>query len=245
MSSLLGEGIPWICIPIIGTTGEEIIAQAEKIAKTEAELVEWRLDYFQSLSDIEALVQLLDHLKEIFFRQQLIVTIRSKAQGGEADLEEAKLARILEIAAGHTAVSYVDIEWFTLQKPERLLRRIQQRGGKVIGSHHDFSGTPDSEILGLFLKEMCRSDLDIVKLACMPKCRSDVLRLMEITEEFSERYPEKPLVTMSMGELGKISRISGQYFGSRITFGCLDQASAPGQIPYELLDSIIRGIQIK
>jgi shikimate kinase len=40
---------------------------------------------------------------------------------------------------------------------------------------------------------------------------------------------------MSMGELGKISRTSGEKFGSCVTFGCLSQASAPGQISYETL----------
>jgi 3-dehydroquinate dehydratase I len=40
-----------------------------------------------------------------------------------------------------------------------------------------------------------------------------------------------PIVTISMGEEGAISRLAGGLFGSDITFAIGLQASAPGQIP--------------
>lgn len=39
-----------------------------------------------------------------------------------------------------------------------------------------------------------------------------------------------PVVTMSMGEDGKISRLVGEISGSTITFGTVGKASAPGQV---------------
>ena len=39
---------------------------------------------------------------------------------------------------------------------------------------------------------------------------------------------------MSMAGLGAVSRISGEIFGSAITFGSMERASAPGQL--ELAD---------
>ena len=80
---------------------------------------------------------------------------------------------------------------------------------------------------------------DILKIAVMPKSRTDVLELLSATEEMQRLYTEKPVVTMSMGSLGLISRLSGEFFGSAITFGAGDKASAPGQIPAERLKMIL------
>ena len=44
---------------------------------------------------------------------------------------------------------------------------------------------------------------------------------------------------MSMGRLGVVSRLCGQGFGSAITFGLVDKASAPGQIPAEKLMQVL------
>lgn len=35
---------------------------------------------------------------------------------------------------------------------------------------------------------------------------------------------------MAMGDLGKVSRIAGQVFGSSLSFGAVGQTSAPGQL---------------
>ncbi len=63
------------------------------------------------------------------------------------------------------------------------------------------------------------------------------------------RYPDYPVVTMAMGRMGLLSRISGQIFGSCITFGTLGKASAPGQLPMAevaaILDRIAESLEYK
>ena len=71
---------------------------------------------------------------------------------------------------------------------------------------------------------------DIGKIAVMPKNSSDVEILISAAEEAS-RQLQIPIVAVSMGELGKKTRINGEDFGSILTFGSLGKASAPGQIP--------------
>ena len=44
-----------------------------------------------------------------------------------------------------------------------------------------------------------------------------------------------PMITISMGQLGLLSRLTGQIFGSCITFASMGEASAPGQIDAEEL----------
>lgn len=86
---------------------------------------------------------------------------------------------------------------------------------------------------------MDRMGADIPKMAVMPREREDVLRLMETTLLANRLMVEKPLITMSMGTLGAITRVSGESFGSSVTFGCMERSSAPGQIPVRELKRIL------
>ena len=43
-----------------------------------------------------------------------------------------------------------------------------------------------------------------------------------------------------MGKLGVISRISGELFGSALTFGSAKKASAPGQLEVTALQQILQ-----
>jgi 3-dehydroquinate dehydratase-1 len=94
----------------------------------------------------------------------------------------------------------------------------------------------------MLLERMAESDADIVKLAVMPQSREDVLSLLAETGSFHETYPDQPLITMSMGALGVVSRIAGETFGSCVTFGAGNQASAPGQMPMDELEKILNAI---
>ena len=40
----IGEGIPKICVPIVGKTKEEILAAAKSFADVKMDVVEWRVD---------------------------------------------------------------------------------------------------------------------------------------------------------------------------------------------------------
>ena len=45
----IGEGIPKICVPIVGKTEEEIFEEAEVITSLPADMVEWRADWFDDV----------------------------------------------------------------------------------------------------------------------------------------------------------------------------------------------------
>ena len=73
---------------------------------------------------------------------------------------------------------------------------------------------------------------DVAKIAVMPQSREDVMTLMEVTME-ADHSLDIPVVTMSMGRLGVLSRLAGTLTGSAMTFASVGEASAPGQIPIE------------
>ena len=135
--------------------------------------------------------------------------------------------------AKEKAADLVDIELFCTNDTDYLISvvsEIQRTGTKVIFSNHDFDKTPSKDTIVERLRKMQDFGADVAKIAVMPTCTEDVLTLLSATRQMTEEFATIPVVTMSMGQLGAISRICGSTFGSAITFGALEQASAPGQI---------------
>ena len=89
---------------------------------------------------------------------------------------------------------------------------------------------------------------DIPKMAVMPTCKQDVLTLLSATLEMSEKYADRPIITMSMAGTGVVSRLTGETFGSALTFGAASKASAPGQVGVhelkQVLDFFSKGFQL-
>ena len=82
---------------------------------------------------------------------------------------------------------------------------------------------------------------DIAKIAVMPQSAGDVLTLLSATEKAS-RTLSCQVISMSMKGTGLISRLSGEVFGSCLTFGAAGGASAPGQIDVGELRGILETI---
>ena len=88
------------------------------------------------------------------------------------------------------------------------------------------------------LQNMEETGGDILKLAVMPSCPKDVSALLNVTARMKEKTA-RPLITMSMGKLGAVSRFSGSVFGSALTFGTAGRSSAPGQIDARKLKELL------
>ena len=146
------------------------------------------------------------------------------------ELTPDELSDLHDLAAEAGCVDLLDLEFFEEEHPARKIRKLHKQGLKVIASHHDFYETPDREVMKMLLEQMCAGDADIVKLAVMPQNMEDVLKLLSVTYEFKEENPDTPVITMSMGKMGMISRLCGESFGSAITFAAHKKASAPGQM---------------
>ena len=83
---------------------------------------------------------------------------------------------------------------------------------------------------------------DVAKFAVMPTCERDVLTLLSATLTMKEQHNDTPVITMSMGRLGALSRVCGTLSGSAVTFGTAGRASAPGQLPADLLKTFLESL---
>ncbi len=235
----IGEGRPIICVPVVETTAEAIIAKIEALSKKNVQMIEWRVDCFEGIETPERVTAILDavgsFVKDIIF----LFTIRTKKQGGNAQLPEKSITYLNELAAKSGCVDLVDLEFFEATKPEKSIGRLQRMGVRVIASHHEIQDTPESGNMRMVLEKMQQGGADVTKLAVMPNSTQDVLRVLQVTNEIKSKYPSLPVVTMSMGALGVVSRIVGEAFGSCVTFGADGAVSAPGQMQMDALAGVL------
>lgn len=237
----IGSGMPKVCVPIVEKTREDILSTAKAICSTEADLVEWRADWYEDVSAFSEVIKTADMLRSILGETPLLFTFRSAREGGEKELSLESYATLLESVAKTGFVDLIDVEVFSGDDAvKNIIQTAHAHGVKVIASNHDFEGTPAREELVARLCKMQDLGADILKIAVMPQSRSDVLTLLSVTEEMSSRHSSRPLITMSMGRAGTLSRLCGEVFGSAVTFASFGKVSAPGQIAIEDLKAGLR-----
>lgn len=226
-----GEGRPKICVPITGRTGEEIALRTAELKAAKPDLAEWRADWYEEVFDREKLETMLAWLRKELGGLPLLVTFRTREEGGEQSISAGAYEDFLRTVMDSGQADLIDVELF---RGEELLRDIckeaKAQGIKVIASSHDFEKTPAKEKILARLIRMQDCGADLLKLAVMPQTAEDVLTLLSATLEMKEQHAKQPVVTMSMGAKGAVSRLTGELFGSVMTFGSAGVASAPGQV---------------
>ena len=238
-NKIIGTGRPLVCVPVMEETKEAVVRQVAALSQSRADVIEWRVDGFGAYRDCNEVRSVLDSIKPLLTDKILLYTFRSKVQGGAAEATPQLLTDLHDLALESGCVDLVDVEFFAEEHPLRTIKKIQSAGVHVITSHHDFAQTPEPGVMKMLLEKMCAGGADIVKLAVMPKNHKDVLNLLDVTAEFHQENPDTPIVTMSMGELGSVSRLCGETFGSCMSFGAYKKASAPGQYSMDELMTIL------
>ena len=149
----------------------------------------------------------------------LLATIRTKKEGGLADLTDAAYGE-LGTAICHSGLAVI----------AAIQQQARESGVKTVFSSHNFAETPPTETMVNTLTDMVRLGADIAKLAVMPHTPADTARLLEATAQAAQATGnDTPLITMSMGQQGMVSRICGAAFGSCAGFATAGVSSAPGQ----------------
>ena len=242
----IGMKVPKVCVPIVGKTFSEVIEQAERISPMGADLVEWRADCCDFYSEREQVEAVLVSIREILEDTPILFTFRSRQEGGNQPIGGKEYLELNRFAIQEGMADMIDVELSHEDEiVDEIIRTAHRAKIPVILSSHNFERTPDPAAMTETLKEMEKRGADFAKLAVMPNCERDVLNLLCATLDAREQM-DIPVVTMAMGGIGIVSRLSGECFGSALTFGCVGKASAPGQVELKqlkaTLELIHRGI---
>jgi 3-dehydroquinate dehydratase-1 len=235
--------LPAICVPLVARTWQELLDEASAAVRKSPDVLEWRVDHYGDIADIDGVVALARRVREVARDTPLIVTCRSAREGGApTSLDVGQTVALYEAICAARCTEFIDYELGNGRANfARARDAAHAHGVSVIGSYHDFSGTPDASTLAATFERAKREGADVAKVAVTPSDPGDVLRLLDATWR-AARTLELPLISMAMGAVGALSRIAGHLFGSALTFAAGESASAPGQIPVDELREAIAAL---
>lgn len=219
-----------VCVPVMGKTTEEVLQQLKSVVEMEPDIIEWRGDFFETDNN-EGYLNVLKQMKDVNENIPIIFTIRTDSEGGNKKIgwnEYCDLCLLIAEKGKEFNVEFVDVEVFKDDKANELINSLHEKGMNVIGSNHHFDKTPDKEEMVKILSTIEKSGADVCKLAVMPRDKKDVEVLIEASKETDEKI-KAPIITMSMGELGAITRVIPKITKTSVTFAAGVSASAPGQ----------------
>ena len=236
----IGAGAPKIIVPIIGVTKEDILNEAKTFDSIPVDVVEWRVDWFEHVFEFDKVEDVLKDLRNVLGNIPLLLTFRTKKEGGEKAIDTKDYKELNLRAAKTGYVDFIDVEIFTGDDVVReIIDGAHAAGVRIIASNHDFFKTPAKSDIIYRLRKMQDMGADSPKIAVMPQSKRDVLTLLCATEEMVTDYADRPIITMSMAGTGVISRLCGEVFGSSMTFGAAKKASAPGQMGVNDLNTVL------
>lgn len=186
----------------------------------DADIIEWRADYLPK----EAILQVAPAIFEKFAGRELVFTLRTRSEGGEIDLSPEEYIHLIKEVAQFYQPDYIDFEYYSYKDVFEEMLDFPN----LVLSYHNFQETPENMME--ILSELTILNPKLVKVAVMAHTEQDVLDLMNYTRGFKTLNSEQEYVTISMGKVGKVSRITADVTGSSWSFASLDEVSAPGQI---------------
>lgn len=139
--------------------------------------------------------------------------------------------------------AYVDIEIDSDESfKEDLIRYAFKKNVKVIISYHNYEKTPSLPELKNIIEMGIKDKADIIKVAVKVNNLIDNNIIMALPA----LYEKTTIITIGMGELGKITRISAPFTNTPFTFVSFDEnsATAPGQLSikeFEHIKGLING----
>ncbi|WP_299833094.1 type I 3-dehydroquinate dehydratase [uncultured Metabacillus sp.] len=240
MERELLEKWPSICTPLTGRNTEELIVELNSIVPKKPDLIEWRADFYDQIDQFDQVIRTAGEIFKNCNGIPILFTIRSHKEGGQAiPLTEEGIVDLLSNICQTDFVKMIDFEVSNKLEHIKRLKEVSSNHQKTfILSYHNFEYTPEKPELLDRLRTAASYGADVAKLAVMPKDEKDVLALLEVTKDAQDEL-NIPIITMSMGGMGAISRMLGWIYGSAVTFAVGETSSAPGQIPIENLRKII------
>lgn len=235
---------PLACTPLVGRDEAAVQRELDAVLSKAPDLIEWRVDFFSAIGDTSRVVALGHDIRARAGGTPIIFTRRSTREGGTPiDLDEDGVFALYEAVCRSGSVDLLDVELGCAQSHWQAAREVcRATDVRLLGSFHNFQLTPSKSELVAKFAAMQAAGADVAKVAVMPKHLRDVLTLLDATLEARETL-EVPLISMSMGGYGALSRLFGFMYGSTVSFAVGDKPSAPGQVPIADLHAVVAVLQ--
>lgn len=211
-----------LVVSIMPRTLEEA-QQLDRSRYDGADVIEWRADFL----DKNEILTVAPAVFEKFAGREILFTLRTRGEGGQIDLTSEEYLAIIQDIQSIYHPDYIDFEFYSHRE---VFEQMLEFSNLVL-SYHNFQETPENMME--ILSELTSLSPKLVKVSVMAHNEQEVLDLMNYTRGFKTLNPEQDYVTISMGKIGKISRLTADLTGSSWSFASVGEERAPGQIPLE------------
>ncbi|MGN0992139.1 MAG: type I 3-dehydroquinate dehydratase [Candidatus Ventricola sp.] len=239
----LGEGMPAICVPVMGRTIPEIAQAAARAKAAQADVIELRID---SLTDMPLRQQAVDAcraVRENAGEIPLLFTMRTRRDGGAGSADAEAYETLLCAVIESRACDAVDCELSVGEEAfARIAEKARKAGVLLVGSSHEFGEIGDMRRAAQWLRRQEALGADVCKAAVMTRTNAEAFALAQVYASVCEELTI-PMIAIAMGPAGVITRIGGACLGSCLTFGTAGEASAPGQIDARRLRTALEIVQ--
>jgi 3-dehydroquinate dehydratase type I len=205
--------IPRICVSILPKNNIEALNLIEKAEKAKADIIEVRLDCFETslkLSELSASAKV-----------PLIATNKLQSEKGFFAGTESERQQTL-LKAAKSGFEYVDID-LSSPKHKETISQLKLLGAKPIVSYHKFDGALNISAMEAVLDEELASGAFVCKIVTTAKQMEDNLHVLSFVSFASSKAK---LVCFCMGKYGRVSRVLSPMFGAFFTFASLEEESA-------------------
>jgi len=242
--AIAGGKFPLVCTPLVGRTPDDLLAELAVVLPKQPDVLEWRVDYFDAIGDTPAVIAMARAIKQAAGNMPLLFTRRSTLEGGEQiALNEDQVIAMYTAVCESQSIDLIDYEMANdAANIARVRTTAKANQIKLVLSFHNFSDTPGLETLSDKFLTAEQLGADVAKVAVMPRDLDDVLTLLTATRAASKKL-HIPLIALSMGPYGAMTRLFGWTFGSALTFAVGASSSAPGQVPIEDLNTVLAILQ--
>ncbi|MBE9468877.1 MAG: type I 3-dehydroquinate dehydratase [Bacteroidetes bacterium] len=210
-----------ICISI----GNKKFEEVKKIINNE-NFVELRLDKMELTKD---------EINELFSQDcKLIATYRKKLNITD---DERLIALKTAIDSG---AYYIDVDINnSVDFINEVIFHVKNKNRKIIISYHNFKETPSENFINTIVDKCYTYKPDIVKVACFVNDILDNSTIFSLYNNF------KNIISIGMGEKGKVTRIAGLSLGAPFTYASLNEyeETAPGQIDKTTLLNLFKKME--
>ncbi|MBK7742995.1 MAG: type I 3-dehydroquinate dehydratase [Betaproteobacteria bacterium] len=217
----------------MGRTPDAIADELAAIVPRKPDMLEWRIDFFEAIGDTARVVETARAIRAAAAGIPVLLTRRNVTEGGQPiPIAEPQVVAMYAAACAARCVELIDYELSNAAADIATLRRVSADSGiAMVMSYHNFQGP----------RRRSRAQAqgaDVGKVAVMPKDPADVLALLAATWRASQALTI-PLISMSMGGVGSLSRMIGWVYGSAATFAVGKSSSAPGQVAIDELRAVL------
>lgn len=165
-------------------------------------------------------------------RVPVLLTVRHPAEGGSGNLRASERIRLFETLMPRA--SAVDVELRSVGAMRGILAAAEAKHVLRVISFHNFRATPGLDELRRVAAKASAEGADIVKIATRLRGARDLVVLLQL-----QAGTRRPLATMGMGPLGKVSRLALAAAGSRLNYGYLGTPQVDGQWPASELAALL------